>query len=59
MSRSARGVIALVGFVIYSGGLVAFVEVASGWPRIVAALVLFGGLMLAGWARWGMPMPGD
>lgn len=25
----------------------------------VAALVLFGGLMLAGWARWGMPMPGD
>jgi hypothetical protein len=48
-----------VGFVAYSAGLVAFVEVPSGWPRIVAALVLFGGLMLAGWARWGMPMPGD
>ena len=45
VSRSARGVTALVGFVLYSAGL--------------AALVLFGGLMLAGWARWGMPMPGD
>jgi len=46
-------VIALIGFAVYSGGLVFFVE-AHGWPRLLAALVAFGGLMAAGWARWGI-----
>jgi hypothetical protein len=57
VSRTARQVAELFGFVAYSGGLVAFVEASLGWPRWVAALVMFAGLILMGWGRWGTSRP--
>jgi hypothetical protein len=59
VSRTARQVVALLGFLFYSGGLIAFVEAPDRWSRVIAALVTFAGLVAAGKARWGMPMPGD
>lgn len=54
VSHRARQAVALLGFVTYSGGLVAFVEASTTGTRLVAALIGTGGLMAAGWVRWGM-----
>lgn len=47
MSRNVREAVGLIGFVVYSGALVAFVDGPSGWPRVLAALVGGTGILAA------------
>jgi hypothetical protein len=54
VSRAVREIVGLIGFVVYSGGLVAFVNGPSGWPRLVAALVGGAGILVAVRAWRGM-----
>ncbi len=59
MSDMGRQVAELVGFVTYSGGLVAFVESSPGWPRWLAAFVMMAGVVLMGQTLWVRSKPGN
>ncbi len=59
MSRNARDAVGLLGFVVYSGALVAFVDGPGGWPRLVAALVGGAGILAAVNAWRGNSRPGE
>ena len=59
VSRLAREAVGLLGLIVYSGALVAFVDGPRGWPRFAAALVGGAGILAATNAWRGMSRPGE